>query len=128
MIIAALAIAHPARAASDQDTKDAKPAKAAKAKKAKPAAAPDGASQATPAKEADPKAKDSTASARFLFIRRVEMCSPPQHCSGETFTVVDEAEATFMNACKACASQTKCEEDRAKIREGKAQRSYNPCG
>jgi hypothetical protein len=75
----------------------------------------------------DPKLIDEVSSARYLFMRRVDMCSPPQRCDGETMTVVDEAEKRFVTACVACAPEKKCEEDRARIREGKGPRNFNPC-
>lgn len=76
---------------------------------------------------ADPKRVDATARARILFIQRVDMCAPPQKCTGETSGVVDDAEKQFVAACVACAPEKRCEEDRARIRDGKAQRSFNPC-
>lgn len=76
---------------------------------------------------ADPKVLDEVANARYLFMRRVDMCSPPQRCDAETMTVVDEAEKRFVTACLACAPEKRCEEDRARIREGKGPRNSNPC-
>jgi hypothetical protein len=76
----------------------------------------------------DPKLIDEVAAARSLFVSRVDMCSPPQKCDAETMTVVDDAEKRFVTACAACASEKKCEEDRAQIRGGKGPRHFNPCG
>jgi hypothetical protein len=99
----------------------ARPAVAAQAKKKKPPAAKH---EAAPV---DPKAKDAVATARFLFRRRVDMCTPATQCDKETLAIVDECEERFVKACRACAEEKKCEDDRAAIRTGKSSSSYNPC-
>jgi hypothetical protein len=99
----------------------ARPAVAAEAKKKRPPAAQQ---EAAPV---DPKLKDAAASARFLFRRHVDMCTPAQRCDKETLTVVDESEERFVKACRSCTSEKKCEEDRGAIRSGKSSSIYNPC-
>lgn len=84
-------------------------------------------SQPTPP-PVDPALKDAAMTAKGLFITRVEMCMPPQHCDAETLQVVDEAEKRYVRSCRACATDLKkCDEDRDTIRAGKGSRSYNPC-
>jgi hypothetical protein len=99
----------------------AQPALAAEAKKKQPQASQ---SQVAPV---DPKLKDAAASTRFLFRRRVDMCTPAGRCDKETLAIVDECEERFVKACRACAPDKKCEEDRSAIRGGKSSGSYNPC-
>ncbi len=99
----------------------AQPAAAAEPKKKRPPAAQQ---EAAPV---NPKLKDEVGSARFLFRRRVDLCTLPQRCDKETLTIVDEAEERFVKACRACAPEKKCEDDRSTIRSGKSSGSYNPC-
>ena len=99
----------------------ARPALGAEAKKKRPPAPQ---SEAAPV---DPKLKDAAASTRSLFRRRVDMCTPAARCDKETLAIVDECEERFVKACRACAPDKKCEEDRSAIRGGKSSGSYNPC-
>lgn len=113
LIAAFLVVAGPAGAAEKKNRNKAPPAGRVDKESATPAV--------------DPKLKDASSRARFLFIRRVELCAPPQRCDRDTLGIIDEAEQRFVAACQACASEKKCEDDRATVRSGKAQSNFNPC-
>jgi hypothetical protein len=102
------------------------PSFAAEQKKRTPAAEQKPAAQA-PAPKVDAKAKDEVIAARYMFRRRVDLCAPPQRCDGQMLAIVDAAEERFVTACRVCAAEKKCEEDRKSIRTGKSSGSFSPC-
>lgn len=111
----------PAATSREKGKKAAPPAKSA-ASKPSPASP---ASRASPASKAaaaaanpglDPAARVNMLRSRSTFRYASESCADGRdRCNRE---LLDEAEKTFVNACRACDTVDRCEAERAAIREG----------
>jgi hypothetical protein len=72
--------------------------------------------------------------AKAKFMSAVGACAKPDDCdpasprkNPELVSLLKGAEQVFMDACVQCASDKDCEDERAKIREGKGRYGYNVC-
>lgn len=111
----------PSATSREKGKKAAPPAKSA-ASKPSPASP---ASRASPASKAagaaanpglDPAARGNMLRSRSTFRYASESCADGRdRCNRE---LLDEAEKTFVNACRACDTVDRCEAERASIREG----------
>lgn len=111
----------PAATSREKGKKAAPPAKSA-ASKPSPASP---ASRASPASKAagaaanpglDPATRGNMLRSRSTFRYASESCADGRdRCNRE---LLDEAEKTFVNACRACDTVDRCEAERAAIREG----------
>lgn len=114
----------PAATSREKGKKAAPPAKSA-ASKPSPASPASPASRASPASKAaaaaanpglDPAARVNMLRSRSTFRYASESCADGRdRCNRE---LLDEAEKTFVNACRACDTVDRCEAERAAIREG----------
>jgi hypothetical protein len=127
--LAALAVAAAAYAAEpkkdgkkDDPSTHAQPAETPRDKLEKLKAAKKGAPDPKKAEEAAERAEVSRAKSIYVFA--VEACEQPARCDA---ALRDEAEQRFMGACRACASDERCEAERAAILGGTAKRTANPC-
>jgi hypothetical protein len=59
-----------------------------------------------------------------VFMFAVESCSTNQRCDQQ---LMRDSEANFMDACKVCADNDKCESDRDAIKSGDGKLGFNPC-
>jgi hypothetical protein len=137
-IATALLFAAPALAQDEQpqktDTTKSKPSsakdkKGAKGKDAKPAKPThtSAAAKTQPATAAkDPNFAERTAAkrAKSVFLFAMDACERPERCDA---ALRDDAETQFVAACRACASNDKCEAERVAIREGHATNFADPC-
>ena len=123
-IVVALLVTTPASAA-DKSSKDASSAETPRQKMEKKKASSKGAAP-------DPKAAAETADslaaqrAKAVYMYAVESCA--ESTSRCDAALRDDAERRFMEACRACASDERCDQEHAAIKDGSAKRSINPCG
>jgi hypothetical protein len=68
------------------------------------------------------------------FMSAIGSCARPESCdpksparSPELVVMVQQAEEAFMQACLQCAADATCEQERARIRDGRGRFGYNAC-
>jgi hypothetical protein len=62
--------------------------------------------------------------AKSVYMYAIEACERPDRCDT---TLRDGAESQFMEACLVCASQEKCDAEKAAVQNGSARNAVNPC-
>lgn len=112
----------PAATSREKGKKAASPAKSAASKPspASPASKPSAASKASGGAAANPglnpAARAEMLRRRSTFRYAAESCADGRdRCNHE---LLDEAEKTFVNACRACDTVDRCDAERTAIREG----------
>jgi hypothetical protein len=68
------------------------------------------------------------------FMSAIGSCARPASCdpnsparNPELVVMVQQAEEAFMQACVQCAADATCEQERARIRDGRGRFGYNAC-
>ena len=90
-------------------------------------ASPAGRSSDAKSKKAKDAAVATVVRAKQEFVLRVDACIPAEQCNRELEGFINAAEQKFMEACRACATEDRCEAERTNVRSGKAKRRTNPC-
>lgn len=130
LLVLALALTRPAVAADAAPGKTAGKARVEKARSAKPG---EGRSSSKAVPEGKKPAAAPTATAAQLsavmrmkrtFRYAADACSRPGKCDE---LLRKESQTAFMDACTACASEERCEQERDAILDGTAKGSKNPC-
>jgi hypothetical protein len=91
-----------------------KPARAAVQKK-----------ETKPAPAVDSKLREAAARTRNTLRRLATVC-PDKKCDPADLELIANAEKRYVEACRACSTEERCEEDRAKIRDNTSKR-FGPC-
>jgi hypothetical protein len=80
----------------------------------------------TPAAPAvDPATREAATKARTHFRKMASLC-PGSTCEPANKELIERAEKSYLEACHACSTEARCEEDRAKIRDNTSKR-LGPC-
>jgi hypothetical protein len=89
--------------------------------------------KAPPSKVTAQQAKD-VRTAKAMFMSAVGSCERPDTCDpkapgrNQDLTVLlEKAEEAFMLACLQCATDTACEAERVRIRDGRGRFGFNAC-
>ena len=90
---------------------------------------------AAPVRAAEPKTKKQRENAKIAavarakqeFVLRVDPCVPADRCDREALGFIEASEKKFVDACRECTTDERCEAERKLIRAGKAKRTVNPC-
>jgi len=71
---------------------------------------------------------------KATFMSAVGSCAKPDSCdpkspsrNPELVVLLEKSEEAFMQACVQCATDKACEEERARIRDGRGRFGYNAC-
>jgi hypothetical protein len=72
--------------------------------------------------------------AKAKFMSAIGSCARPESCdpssparNPELVVMVQQAEEGFVQACLQCAADATCEQERARIRDGRGRFGYNAC-
>jgi hypothetical protein len=123
-VAASLLLAAPAGALAQRAGAAEKAAEASAPRKAASKKAAKAKEPATP--EVSPAAKRLARQTKSIFIFAVESCARAESRCDEALR--NDAELRFMNACGACTTSQRCEEERDAIRAGEGRASRHPCG